>query len=855
MVYRALLIGSQTGGLSGVETDVMRMAESLHPFGFETRTCVGNDATRDGIFQSYERLIADSSAEDAALVYYSGHGGIAPNPEYQPFDGNGPARPRFYQFIVPFDMDDSTGDDFRGIIDIELSALLRALTENTRNTTLILDCCHAARMSRDVQMTPKALAHPWIVGVAEHVEDLRSRGLPVDRLAPEGNPDAVRMVACGPQQSAFEYSSSSGQRIGILTESLIVSLEESQGLRISWSSVAERVRRRVLDLAPTQRPELEGPGSRVLFGLETLEETGMLPVEVRGNVTLLHGGRMMGVDVGDEYKIIPQGTSSSDQEEIALANVTQVEGASSVVALNYRPGRSTVPPGARAVPIRKRLHRYLVRIEGTGPMREPLVQAIANSSHVRLLSESIADAADVLAHIEITTDGVTLRDTSGNPLAYPKPLDTGGVHETLGNLNALARAQVLRDLRSGVGPNELRTPLIVEWGRVDQGRPHLLSTAGELLFAGDPVYVRVANQGAEKLYFSIYDVGVSSRIGLVTTSEPSGIEVAPGQDYVLGTETPSGRLVGQPLEWPASVPREGNHTETLMVIVSDIPQDLRALEQSGVRSADIGESELQRVLEQVASGGTREVPSQAATRGDVRYAIAPITFLLDPNPAPVRDTSTFLIDQRPDLSVLYRTARSATPAPKTVAIRLTDLIVHRNRMLFGGELKGDVRVDTVVVTGQSAQAANSTYRMETAHFSGIVDGDRLPFENLLVFYGSVAAFIDLGVWVSKDKKDAPSLTDLFQKELNSGEFKAAALMLAGLAVTAPQAAVVVGALGAGATVCNISSRLLSAALGTGIGLYRTSVLAQEGFGIGRHPSSGTVRSQDFSFGFEILKVD
>jgi len=93
---------------------------------------------------------------------------------------------------------------------------------------------------------------------------------------------------------------------------------------------------------------------------------------------------------------------------------------------------------------------------------------------------------------------------------------------------------------------------------------------------------------------------------------------------------------------------------------------------------------------------------------------------------------------------------------------------------------------------------------------------------------------------------------LIQKELNSAEFKTAALTLAGLVIAAPQAAIAVGALGAAATICNISSRLLSAALGQSIGLYRTSLLAQERFGLGRHPASDLMRVQDVSFGYEVL---
>ena len=65
----------------------------------------------------------------------------------------------------------------------------------------------------------------------------------------------------------------------------------------------------------------------------------------------------------------------------------------------------------------------------------------------------------------------------------------------------------------------------------------------------------------------------------------------------------------------------------------------------------------------------------------------------------------------------------------------------------------------------------------------------------------------------------------------------------------------VGALGASATLVNIGTKLLLQAVGKSIGLYRTSHLAFERFGEGRHPANGLMAAQDFSFGYEIVAID
>ena len=80
MAKRALLIGSQTGALRGVGTDLRRMTQVLAREAFSIDERSGSSATRDGILDGYRALIRASGGADAILVYYSGHGGIAASP-------------------------------------------------------------------------------------------------------------------------------------------------------------------------------------------------------------------------------------------------------------------------------------------------------------------------------------------------------------------------------------------------------------------------------------------------------------------------------------------------------------------------------------------------------------------------------------------------------------------------------------------------------------------------------------------------------------------------------------------------------------------------------------------------------
>jgi hypothetical protein len=165
MARKALLIGSQIKGLTGVDNDITSMEVVLDRWGFACVRCEAASATRAGILDACERLIADAGPEDAVVVYYSGHGGYCRAPVEAP---PGERPDEAMQFIVPWDIDDSVEGDFRGITSVELSVLFARLADRTRNVTVALDCCHSAHMARDDErhMVLRATRMPCVSSLA-----------------------------------------------------------------------------------------------------------------------------------------------------------------------------------------------------------------------------------------------------------------------------------------------------------------------------------------------------------------------------------------------------------------------------------------------------------------------------------------------------------------------------------------------------------------------------------------------------------------------------------------------------------------------------------------------------------------
>jgi hypothetical protein len=477
-----------------------------------------------------------------------------------------------------------------------------------------------------------------------------------------------------------------------------------------------------------------------------------------------------------------------------------------------------------------------------------VADALSRSPHLRLTTA----AEPVIATVRLDEDGMRLRDAQGEPFsATPRPITDSLVNLLSVDLQRLARAAHLRNLASGTGEAELDGEMAVEYSLLSDGAEQL-ARSGAHLFSGDQVVVRIHNRSAAKRYVSVFDVGLRGAITLLTTSEPAGIGIEAGGSYELYRLPATNALAGVELFWPDDLPAGLPRPETFVSIVTDQPQDLTRLCQGGVRmrgGARSGSS-LQRLVEDLVVG-VRDARPPGQPESVVRYRVERFDFYLHAESRPTAEPA-FEIDERPDPSFRLVVPRAAGPLPRRLALRLKEIVVHSNRALR----TATVRIDSLIVT-RATQAADP-YRASTHRFDGVRDGDRLPMDNLLLYEGPVGGFLDVAIWVSRDDTQGLDLAELFKREASGEEVKGAIALLAGLAVAAPQAALVAGAVGAVAVLVRTSAVLLDKATGKSIGVYRTSLLPHERFGAGdpaaRYPADGLLRAQDMSFSYEIVDV-
>ncbi|MEY9893391.1 hypothetical protein ABIA31_007071 [Catenulispora sp. MAP5-51] len=880
MSGRALLIGGAVESLTGVENDVAAMAEALSARGLTVEPpLTGKDATRAAILEAYERLIASVAPGEAAVVYYSGHGGRAlpPAAGSGSRSGSGP-EPMDLQFIVPYDFDESGPDDFRGITSVELSVLLARLTVRTDNAVAIFDCCHSGRISREDRLRVKATSRTTTYGdLSAHIEKMRGQGLRTDLVPATGNPKAVRIVACAPEQLSYEYPGMGGKQIGIMTEALTLALKAAGTERVSWATLLDAVRLRVSSLVSGQRPEAEGPSRRLLFETEGDDRLDSLPVTVVGDGRVrLDCAPLLGVRQGDTFTVL-----SPAQDTIGDLTVDRVGPFSAQGEVAFAAGITEVPVGARARRITAAAPKLVVSVPPDIPHGAELDRALAASPLLR----TAAGDEPWAARLRIDDDGaVTVADRVG-ALHEPRPSGEAGLAKAVRDLERLARAEALRGLDADTrwslnASNASNASITCEWGLVQGGERRPLPASGALVEAGRPVYISVRNHGETPVYATLVDIGIAGKISVLTELAPSGVRLARGeqQEYVYGFDDITGVLAGVPLDWPDGLDPVHTRMETVLLFLTSEPQDFSALSQPGIArsaaqsAAAAQASPLSVVLDQIATGRTRDLRGVASSA--VRYDVRKVEFELEP----AGGTGGFLIEEMPGSQPAGPTARvhtwdgaetpdgaenpsgasgasgpsapSTMPVPSAVAVRLDELVIHRNRARFGG---ADVRIDAIVLTGEP-HSPRPAFQARTERFSRIRDGEPLPLDRMLVYHGSAAEYLDIALWVSRDRPDAVDLGELLSDEVAAFEMQEALAKMGGAMTGLPYAAAAAAMVGVGAVVVNVAYRLLRGTVSDVIGLYRGSMLAAEGFGVGRHPGQGVRRVQDFSFAYSIDDV-
>ena len=315
--------------LKGPANDVGAMASVVKRIDAATQVTILRDseATREGILQAIEALIAASRPRDEVLFYFAGHGSQVRSTAADPDEVDG-----LDETLVPADSVLGAAD----IRDTELRQRFNRLLDRKARLTVILDSCHSASGVRGDPgwASPRSMKPVFVPRLVR-----LKAGPPLEERG------AVIIAAARDDQPARERSFGE-QHYGVFTKAFT----ESFGLdsRPEGEAIAQLVQRtqaRLRLYEHMQDPVLTARADRrrdALFGGQTDHRDGSIAVaveRVENNRIVLQGGWVYGLTVGSELRA---GESSEP-----YARVVEVDGPGRAIAevmdMVPKVGRSTEP--------------------------------------------------------------------------------------------------------------------------------------------------------------------------------------------------------------------------------------------------------------------------------------------------------------------------------------------------------------------------------------------------------------------------------------------------------------------------------------------------------------------------------
>ncbi|KAJ6050697.1 uncharacterized protein N7446_010806 [Penicillium canescens] len=637
---RALVITSPWGDLRGTENDGRCMQSLLARYGFQVLSCHGAQATRKGILEAWQQLISSTSSGDSVAIYYSGHGGFV---ECAANEDNG--KEWRYQFLVPVDFEDPSSGGFNGVLDVELAQLLRATTARTRNVTVILDCCYSGRMVRAPgygdAARPKQVPSVHYEDVADFLTSYaESVSKDSNHMKWDENPDAVRVVAAAPSETAWEVRGKDGRWMGSFTSALVQVMNEAHNRRLPWRTSILRVQDLVQTQFPSQHPLVEGPHARLHFSLDEAVSDA-IHLKIENGQPVLQAGRVAHVSEGDMYAVTCLDTEIfSKEDQIAVCEIINVHPFQAEGRLYYTTSNPIQEvPSEGALAFLQQSAHYRWPISAPPSVLHLLSPKVQQSRFIRFLGENELGSPLISVYHQESFIGIQSQDGMQLTTRYFNPESlTHADHvcqAVVADADRLACAQNLLGLRNGNADEPFSHQVDVKVGLVENHQPTktLTGSGCDHLCEDQRIYISLRNDGTTTAYVSILHINVQGKISLISKSSPLGIELHAQRSHWL-RKTSFGVLEGLRVSWPADLPRTRPIDEHLLLFITTSPVDLRAISDPHVTPQRTAVSKLERTMYQLCRGERRDLMDDDEL-GQTAYDIVhiPLTLFAREQPA------------------------------------------------------------------------------------------------------------------------------------------------------------------------------------------------------------------------------
>ena len=290
--------------------------------------------TYENIVQAFKDITESAQSGDLVYIHYSGHGGRVKTI----FPDLKQGEDQCDEGLVPMDV----GNDGRYLRDVEMTTLLKRMTDKGLIVTVIFDSCHSGGATRSDGAVrgsrnggPDTHDRPIDSAVADR-ETLAqnwqavTKGEARDSWLPNYR-DYVFLGACRPTELANESTFDEQGRNGALTYWMLQTLSAvPEGL--TYQALYDSVKGQIQSQFANQIPMLLGEGERLVFGSEIKPvKYSLTVIKVEAGRIMLDGGLAQGVSRGALFSLYPAGNDFTDpQQRLAVVEIVELQADTSV---------------------------------------------------------------------------------------------------------------------------------------------------------------------------------------------------------------------------------------------------------------------------------------------------------------------------------------------------------------------------------------------------------------------------------------------------------------------------------------------------------------------------------------------
>ena len=309
------------------------------------RSARAPEPTYQNIVGAFAAITEKAQPGEQVYIHYSGHGGRAKTVYPSLKTGSGD---QYDEGLVPMDIGDR--EDGRYLRDVEMTTLLKRMTDKGLVVTVVLDSCHSGGATRGDAEIRSGTEPDLMTRTAESLvasqEELERNWITLTRQQGGGATglptarDYVLLAACRPNEFAYEYAVSGGQeRHGALTYWMMDTLTSvaTTGQPLTYKLLHDRLNAQIQSKFPRQLPMIMGESDRLVFGSDTWTTpytVSVMAVDLDRRQITLNAGQAQGLSKGTRFAVYPPNTTdfTDKAKQVAIAEISKRPDAAASVA-------------------------------------------------------------------------------------------------------------------------------------------------------------------------------------------------------------------------------------------------------------------------------------------------------------------------------------------------------------------------------------------------------------------------------------------------------------------------------------------------------------------------------------------